>query len=516
MSWFHPRYSSWSANCPPLRSKQCPFGFCVHDRATREGNTLAIYTAFVLHLCARYGIWASVEQPRNSLMFDLDIFRRLRARGFDSLQFPFCNYGTPFERGTRWLVNCPQLLRLSDSCRCPLKGRHLRLGATFTPETIAVFKACCRPSCLHVFGTEPEPVQALADFSMAYPIPAMHAMVQQYVAVIDKEACRPHRGSASGLLRRSYNTGSKSTITLMSMRDCIPQPHQTHGQKVAPSSRFCVLLDSQVVQGCNAKGRSFRQHLNCYLGSVIPYLLGANLYPSGIHIPSKHNPADDPSRAVSGSGRPPCMRLHGCCRCSLTSLLLLMPCGLLTHCSGLYVAGPGSFVCLARSMPRSKRVACEARKQVDLALTAGLRPATRCRRDRLHDELVGWTSCTLDADFAAISQMALQAFGRFLFYTGRSKYDFAEAINRTADRFGHFRPFLSAAWKLLTRWEEVEPVQRGMVFPEVVLRASFSQPSVELASFRSCHPHTLSCPATPGGDTAAAAVPFDFATRYVF
>ena len=131
-------------------------------------------------------------------------------------------------------------------------------------------------------------------------------------------------------------------------------------------------------------------------------------------------------------------------------------------------------------MPRSKRVACEARKQVDLALTAGLRPATRCRRDRLHDELVGWTSCTLDADFAAISQsglllgMALQAFGRFLFYTGRSKYDFAEAINSTADRFGHFRPFFSAAWKLLTRWEEVEPVQRGMVFPEVVLRAAVS------------------------------------------
>ena len=134
-------------------------------------------------------------------------------------------------------------------------------------------------------------------------------MVQQYVAVIDKEACRPHRSKVRQCKWVVELASSLRWQTLIQYRfkkhnhinvneEIAYRSLIKHMAKVAPSSRFCVLLDSQVVQGCNAKGRSSSQHLNCYLGSVIPYLLGANLYPSGIHIPSKHNPADDPSRGV--------------------------------------------------------------------------------------------------------------------------------------------------------------------------------------------------------------------------
>ena len=67
---------------PRVRSKQFPWGFNVSDPATAEGNTFAIRTAFVLHLAASYGVLATAEQPNGSVMYRLDIFTRLLARGF--------------------------------------------------------------------------------------------------------------------------------------------------------------------------------------------------------------------------------------------------------------------------------------------------------------------------------------------------------------------------------------------------------------------------------------------------
>ena len=71
-----------------------------------------------------------------------------------------------------------------------------------------------------------------------------------------------------------------------------------HLAKTRPSSRFCVLLDSRVVIGCSAKGRSSSTQLIYYLSTGLPYLIGGDLYPYQLHVGTHENPADDVSRFV--------------------------------------------------------------------------------------------------------------------------------------------------------------------------------------------------------------------------
>ena len=57
--------------------------------------------------------------------------------------------------------------------------------------------------------------------------------------------------------------------------------------------------DSRVVLGASSKGRSSSTALNGSLRAALPYILGGDLYPGGLHLNSEMNPADGPSR-----GRP--------------------------------------------------------------------------------------------------------------------------------------------------------------------------------------------------------------------
>ena len=63
-----------------------------------------------------------------------------------------------------------------------------------------------------------------------------------------------------------------------------------------PGSRPVIVTDSRVVLGASAKGRSSSAALNAPLRKALPYLLGGDLYPGGLHTRSELNPADDPSR----------------------------------------------------------------------------------------------------------------------------------------------------------------------------------------------------------------------------
>ena len=117
-----------------LRSKLKPFGFDPQEFHAARGNRLAIREAFLIHLCIQFGPLVSCEQPGKSMMYRLEIFRGFLGRGMLSLRFPFCNWGTPFQKQPWWLSNNPFLESLRDVCRCGLFGNHFRV----------LFRARCR------------------------------------------------------------------------------------------------------------------------------------------------------------------------------------------------------------------------------------------------------------------------------------------------------------------------------------------------------------------------------------
>lgn len=81
---------------------------------------------------------------------------------------------------SHWLVNYAPLLQLNAACRCPFKGRHLRVASLFTPQSVELFTSRRRPNCEEVFGMWPRAAQSLASFSASCPLPAMHKMVEIY------------------------------------------------------------------------------------------------------------------------------------------------------------------------------------------------------------------------------------------------------------------------------------------------------------------------------------------------
>ena len=155
---------------PHLRDRRAPFGFNPDDPRTKADNRMALRVAFVLSLAAAYGILGSAEQPVGSMMFSLNAFKKLATSGYHSVKVAFCNYGTPFERYTCWLVNNPSLLQLRAKCACPLKGRHLRLESSFTQAGVKTFREACRPDAFEVFGREPRVGEPLCRYSRPYPI----------------------------------------------------------------------------------------------------------------------------------------------------------------------------------------------------------------------------------------------------------------------------------------------------------------------------------------------------------
>ena len=72
----------------------------------------------------------------------------------------------------------------------------------------------------------------------------------------------------------------------------------------AHGSRHLVLNDSFVVRGSAAKGRSSSHSLNAITSPVVPDQLVANQTFGSLPVPTKHNPADDPTRDLPVRRRP--------------------------------------------------------------------------------------------------------------------------------------------------------------------------------------------------------------------
>ena len=159
-------------------SKAEPFGFNPSDPLTAEQTRLAVRTAFLLLVALVHGCFISCEQPGSSVMFELDIFKRLLAKGCWLTKFCFCSFGSAFNKPSKWLHNKPWLLRLAGVCSCLYRNRHFVVQGTFTRKNIREFDKRCRPNCTEVYGRLPVPGEAVSAFSASYPRELCRAMAR--------------------------------------------------------------------------------------------------------------------------------------------------------------------------------------------------------------------------------------------------------------------------------------------------------------------------------------------------
>ena len=298
---------------PRLRSLLAPFGFDPGKPHTHIGNQFAMRGGFILWLCLCYNLVCSIEQPGGSVMYKLDIYTRLYDAGFLLTRFPFCGWGTPFQKLSSWISNNPHFAELAAKRVCGCAGKHLRIRGTFDRATLRKFNKSCRPSAEAVFGASPRLGQSVASFSAAYPLPLC-----DHVASLNLRLRRELDSVKAQTTQRPFSTPPKWVGELgtslhwkkLLQYGFTKQNHINinehlsyrsllkHLARYRAHSRFCALLDSRVVIGANAKGRSSSRQLNFYLGSTLPYVIGGDIYPYLLHIGSAHNASDDISRFV--------------------------------------------------------------------------------------------------------------------------------------------------------------------------------------------------------------------------
>lgn len=500
---------------PQVRSKSCPAGFNPEEPFTKYHNMLARRACFVMTVAILSGQYVSAEQPGNSRLFLLHCYRILVLLGCVISHFTFCSFGSPFKKPSKWIHNKPWLVPLECSCECAFKNNHFVVQGSFTKDNIQEFENRCRPSSIAVFGKTPTVGETVASFSAGYPYRLVSQMASGALAAKQGSVPSiPWEVRQRSLLEVGWTTDSP-TVELSAepayppreghedpewvteLCDSLPfkllfkyrfrKPNhinvneaRTYKSWIKSSAkshcdtRLVGVLDSRVTIGAAAKGRSSSSSISRVLQTTMPYALGAGLYPGLLHVGSKHNRADGPTR-----DRPidPCTKE--------------VPEWFRKLQEGDYHA----FDCVVQSSNISKNPARWLRFLLLLAGDIEPHPGPNRNRGPL-DMSVGFVEVTSDRmkkcfagfqrwveekaeigwddlcrDPRAVS-WALRGYGLYCFEAGLPRYLFVYAITAAQEFLPETRSFNAVAWQIDKKWQIHEPGVCRSVLPALVIRAA--------------------------------------------
>ncbi len=502
---------------PQVRSKLKPDGFNPKDPFTAYHNSLARRTCFILTIAYLLGQYISVEQPVNSRMFLLHCFRWLVSLGCVISHFSFCNFGTAFQKRSKWLHNKPWLISLEGSCHCKNKGNHFRIEGSFTRANIPIFDKMCNPNSEAVFGRTPKVGEHVSSFSALYPKRLMDQMAVGFCAAksgqLPKIPFEVHVRSAAEVNAESWQLDFSfrtepsfpfrpwhenpewvsDLCNSLPFREKFRYRFKRSGHinvnearvykswlksqaKLEPCSRFVGLLDSRVTIGAAAKGRSSSFAISRILQGSLAYIIGSELYPGCIHCASKENRSDGPSRGrpIDPPSKSPPLWLTKlqagdaglfdvCVEASKFSKNPARWLRMLLLLSGDIEPNPG---------PRA------ARGPLDLQV--GFVPVTATRMEKCFAAFRKWVEDEAHLPWEQISQSAdlmgisLRAYGLHCFSTGLPRYLFVYAITATQEFYPNYKPSLAVAWQIDRKWQIYEPGESRAVLPGIAIKAALS------------------------------------------
>ena len=502
---------------PQVRSKEFPAGFDSSEPFTAFHNSLARRTAFIMTIAFLSGQFVSAEQPGSSRMFLLHCFKVLVQLGCVISHFAFCRFGSGFHKPSKWIHNKPWLLSLEGGCDCPFKGNHFVVQGNFTPQSIEDFCSRCRPSCLSVYGKTPKPGDRVSSFSGAYPFRLVNQMASGLIAAKNGAIKSiPAEKRLSSFKEVGIEVVAAIAVTpepsfkprqwfedpewITELCDSLPfkemfrfkfkrpghiniNEARTYKSwiksqaKSEPNTRFVGFLDSRVTIGAAAKGRSSSPALSRILQGCLPYILGSNLYPGGLHCSSGVNRADGPSR--DRDVLPPVKEEPEW----FQRLRVGDPAQFdLVVSASRFEKNPARWLRFLLMLcgdvePNPGPISRARQPRGPLSLEAGFHSATASRMDSCLRAFQTWLIEVADlspeavfGDGQAIST-ALRGYGLFLFEAGFPRYQFVYAVTACQDKFPVCKAWAHLAWQIDRKWQNFEPGQSRSVLPPVAIRA---------------------------------------------
>ena len=450
-------------------------------------------------------------------MFYMQCFTRLASLGAVLTRLCCCAYGSPFKKPLQFLHNKPWLLELSCKCTCPKTRPHFIVQGSFTRDSVPAFEAACVPSSEAVFGKTPKPGQPVASFSAAYPMPlvrrmaagssqakmgscpviplsAKHATLGA-LGLRDLETLPCFEGEEPSsrafhddpewigeladslefreLLR--YKFSRPSHINVLETRS-----YKTWLKWCAirhPHSRLLGLIDSRVLLGAAAKGRSSSEALCRVLRSSLPYVLGGGLYPGGLHVYSAANRSDGPSRGrpVAPPTKPTPLWLEKLRDGDAYPFDVVTAASRVPKLAARWLR---LLLLLGGDIEPHPGPPCGGAPQGPLDLQSGFAASTRYKMDKAMDAFTVWLESDLNISLPAVLQSAqtaataLRGFGLHLYAAGLPRYLLVYAITAVQDAYPEFRSHLTPAWQVDRKWQQMEPGESRPVISQPILQAA--------------------------------------------
>ena len=499
---------------PQVRSKEFPAGFDPEDPFTKYHNMLARRACFVMTVALLLGQYISAEQPGNSRMYLLHCYRTLVLLGCVVSHFTFCSFGSPFKKPSKWIHNKPWLVPLECKCDCVYRNNHFVVQGSFTRDSIEEFESRCKPSSLAVFGRKPRPGELVSSYSAGYPYRLVSQMASGAVASKRGEVPPiPWEVRARSLSEVGWPSeisavelsaepafpprpGHEDPEWVTELCDSLPfkllfnyrfkranhinvneartyKSWMKAAAKTHCDSRLVGVLDSRVTIGAASKGRSSSAAISRVLQTTMPYVLGAGLYPGLLHVGTKHNRADGPTR---NRDIDPCTKE--------------IPRWFRKLQEGDY----HDFDCVVRASNISRNPARWLRFLLLLAgdiepnpgpaergpldMSVGFVEVTSERMQKCFSGFQRWVEEKADVNWEALCEdpralsWALRGYGLYCFEAGLPRYLYVYAITATQEFFPETRAHNAVAWQIDRKWQIHEPGQCRSVLPALVIRAA--------------------------------------------
>ena len=266
---------------PPLRSASSPFGFDPYDPQTRDGTELAHKSFEVMQSGEYNGVTGILENPWTSKIKFLPGYE-IVAKGdhCDVVRCDSCAYGSIHLKSFLFMCVWAEVAPISKRCdgshsHVLVQGQYTKQSATYVEDLAAALALVFAAGIRH-----------LNDFLDHAQVPKCEGLESQLV----NELCC----SMPWEIEDVWNFRISPHINLLELSVVVRLVEKL--AKQGRAGRIVVLVDSNVVKCAASKGRSSSKLLGKALCRLAAICVIAGIYLVLGYVPTRLNPADDPTR----------------------------------------------------------------------------------------------------------------------------------------------------------------------------------------------------------------------------
>ena len=266
---------------PSLRDSEEPFGFDPCDPQTQTVNTLAHRGCQLMKVGEINEAIGMLEQPFTSKMKHLPAWKVVEtSQNVSTVRCDSCRFGSPHQKGFKLVGLRIDMSPLNKRCIC--KGKHLQVQGSFTKSS-AIYTPLLARTIAECFYASLSQLHRARESAFELSSKGLEDQLVNDVVV-----------SSEWSRQSSWTFKKESHINILEMCSLLRLANQL--VEFRQPLRVVNFVDSFVVRGAASKGRSASLGLSTIIRRFCAVSVAAFLFFSLPFVPTRLNPADDPTR----------------------------------------------------------------------------------------------------------------------------------------------------------------------------------------------------------------------------